>query len=235
MVKEKTNKLVSIVSAVVLPVVSFFNAGCESSGDSYNSTNLAVAGAAAKYSALNDPSLNSRQASGLGIIGGALGVLARQRAMKEAAREGRSEVNVYVNEPKQEKKPLDRTLKNKIKIFTCNYWKDFNNNGFFNPEEYVGIKNKFRENEKVGLIVRLPMSRIEKKYLNLKIFGPKGELVYYNSSRVSNKLSNNIVFYYGDKVNLLDDILDEGGFGAYKAVAYLDGKFICSHEFEVIE
>ncbi len=35
-------------------------------------------------------------------------------------------------------------------FFACNYYKDFNNNGITNyPEEYVGIKNKFRNYETI--------------------------------------------------------------------------------------
>ena len=70
-------------------------AGCDSSGNLYPSSQMAVGGVAAQHVATTNPNLTPNQVQGFGALGSLLGMVAQQEAMKEAARQGRSEVNVY--------------------------------------------------------------------------------------------------------------------------------------------
>lgn len=71
------------------------NSGCDSYGNPYPSTQAAAGSVAAQHVATTNPNLTSNQVQGFGALGSLLGMVAQQEAMKEAARQGRSEVNVY--------------------------------------------------------------------------------------------------------------------------------------------
>ncbi len=127
------------------------------------------------------------------------------------------------------KKIQEKEEKNRY-FFTCNYWKDFDQDGFWDyPDEYVGIKNKFRDDEKILLV-----SRIQDKKGQLfkkEIYNPSGELIRKDESIVE---SNRGVKTTGYNWDLMNWLVENGGYGSYKAVWYLDYKSTSSSEFEIV-
>ena len=112
-------------------------------------------------------------------------------------------------------------------FFACNYFKDFDRDGFWDyPDEYVGIKNKFRDDEKILLV-----SRIQDKKGQLfkrEIYNPSGELIGEHESIVK---SNRVVKTRGKIMNWL---IERGGYGNYKSVSYINDRYIGSTEFEIV-
>lgn len=87
----KTKTLTIIIASVALPVIGGLS-GCETTP----AQEMAVGGVSAQHIAATNPNLSYRQSKSLGAIGSLLGILSQQEAMKEAAREGKSEINVNV-------------------------------------------------------------------------------------------------------------------------------------------
>lgn len=113
-------------------------------------------------------------------------------------------------------------------FFTCNYWKDFNNDGIPDDNEFVGVKKRFRKGETlriIGITTRGGQGR-------LVVNGPNGNSLHDTEFSIEGPRS------LGTKDsdwNWVEPILNKGGIGNYSAVWYLDRKFIGSSEFEVYE
>lgn len=67
--------------------------GCETTP----AQDYAISGVVSQNATTINPNISYRDSQIMGIGGGLLGVLAQQEAMKEAAREGKSEVNVNIS------------------------------------------------------------------------------------------------------------------------------------------
>lgn len=77
---------------------SLINGGCQTTP----AQNMAVSGVSAQHMAATNPNLSYQQRQSLNSMGGLMGVLAQQEAMKEAAEAGKSETVVNVNVPQQQ-------------------------------------------------------------------------------------------------------------------------------------
>jgi len=71
--------------------------GCDSSGNLYPSSQAAIGSATLQNIAATNQSLTYNQVQSLGALGGLLGMVSHQESMREAARQGRSEVNIHLN------------------------------------------------------------------------------------------------------------------------------------------
>ena len=63
--------------------------------------------------------------------------------------------------------------------FAYNYNRDFNNDGRTGPNENVGIKNTFKEDEEFRLLFKEASNRgIVKGTIDLEVYSPRGEVIY---------------------------------------------------------
>ena len=112
--------------------------------------------------------------------------------------------------------------KGQFYIFAANYYKDFNENGYIGPKEYVGIKDTFRDDENIILVHY--DNRNLKSELKMEVYGPSGEIIYTWKKDVhKSPVIENLNWTYGEE-----------GYGNYKAVWKLDGKYDGSTEFEIV-
>lgn len=164
-IKEKGRKIFALGGIVTmgLPFV-----GCESvSIDSSPSGQAAFWGFAAGAQASN-LNLTPQQRATMANSSNLLYTISNQQAMKEAAEAGRSEVNVYTQQPATLQQAVQGisiqqplTYEDQVKqdynefrdiVFTCNYRKDFSGDRITQADEFVGIKKRFRADEKITLI-----------------------------------------------------------------------------------
>jgi len=206
--------------------------GCETP-EGTNAALLTLAGAGLEARAMNAGSL--REAAGASALSHAAYALGQQQAELDAAKQGRSEININLNsdnnsnqETVNQPNPQAQT---EYHFFACNYWKDFNNNGMADyPDEFVGIKTKFRKNEYMvlcGYLINNPAGDLITKIYNSKgneIDTVKDQQVPSNTSRV-----------IGGNFDFSNWLIERGGLGTYKAVWYLNNNFIGSTEFELTE
>ena len=168
--------------------------------------------------------------------------IAKEQAQKEhekdladRSRDEGDEVNVYVGEQKKEKEIVyvEREKEPELNryFFACNYWKDFNGDGAANyPDEYVGIKNKFGDDEKISLVSHDEKGKKGQR-LRMEIYNSSGEIIIDHLKRLRDNGSMVTVADYFDMTNWL---IQNGGYGNFKAVWYLDDKYAGSTEFEIV-
>lgn len=91
------------------------------------------------------------------VIGAVLGALGDSEVQKEAAREGKTEVNVYGNSATQslDYSKIPKEFQVMPKIFSCNYWEDKNKNNKIELNEVTGLKTEFYSNEPITLTTEL--------------------------------------------------------------------------------
>ena len=108
-------------------------------------------------------------------------------------------------------------------FFTCNYLKDFDNDGKLKyPEEFVGIKKTFKENEMISII----------SYDNDAVPGSEWEMRLFNQNGGMISKSN---FTYSTNSEVGGKIFERSlPPGIYKAIFNVEKKYIGSTEFEVI-
>lgn len=127
----------------------------------------------------------------LGAVLSTLGVMKHQ---KEVAREGRAQVNINQGGGRQEaaryvpapgcvwanpEDPNNLTVKRSIGVaFVANYWRDLNYNGRAELNEYVGIKDRFNDNETIILAIHDQAGQGIDEVLKLKVYDPKGKRVF---------------------------------------------------------
>ncbi len=159
-----------------------------------------------------------------------------ERDIAEKSRdETKQEVNVYVGEEEKEKENVYVERKKEPEqsryFFACNYFKDFDGNGAGNyPEEYVGIKNKFRDNEKIILVSHDEKSK-KGQLWKMEIYNPSGEIIHKLELTVP---YNGIVMKTGENFDMTNWLIQNGGYGSYKTVWYLNNKYNGSSEFEIV-
>ena len=176
---------------------------------------------------------------------------------------------------------VDENFKNSATIsqgnfyfFATNYWKDFNKNGTFGPNEFVGIKKIFRDGEELMLVSYDGRSGLEGDKEELEVYSPKGNIVYTDEDTYGFDRGGNGSFYNGNKsvqqevikftfvlnesfyngykstkkiwvgkpireilkngTPFTDFLVKKGGYGNYKAVWTLNGKYDGSTGFEII-
>jgi len=171
--------------------------------------------------AFNSPENTPQQNAILGGVGQA----GLHNSRNQAIRDSGTNVNVII--PLQnESGVVLRTL------FTCNYYKDFDRDGLMGyPEEYVGIKNKFKKDEKIILVVG-PYGKTNIDWI-LEIYNPKGEKIMQYSDTFTHPAMTQSIGNNED--DLMPALLERGGLGTYKVSAYVNNKMVGLHEFEVIE
>lgn len=94
------------------------------------------------------------------IIAGAVAkTIGDNQVQKEAAREGKTEVNVYGNGqaqytpvPSFDYSSIPKQFRILPDIFVCNYWDDKNGNGLPEFDEITGLKTEFYSNEPVMIV-----------------------------------------------------------------------------------
>ncbi|HEB46874.1 MAG TPA: hypothetical protein ENI22_00200 [Candidatus Pacearchaeota archaeon] len=160
-------------------------------------------------------------------------LLGQMRYQKEVIREGRTQINIQGGQTQRTpenviysegnyfpapgftwtdpENPNDLNLRKSIGVvFAANYWRDFNNNGLVDPNEYIGIKNRFYENEEMILVLYSPESQEIEREINWDVYGPKGEFVL-GGSRTNGMGANQI----GGEASFL---IEKEGYGNYVVV-----------------
>ncbi|MCP6727654.1 MAG: hypothetical protein KJI69_06610, partial [Patescibacteria group bacterium] len=118
-----------------------------------------------------------------------------------------------------------------LEFFACNYWKDFNNNNVGNyPEEFVGIKNRFRDDEKI-ILVSYDQVNMKGTEMKIKIFNPRGKEIH---SGIYIYDSNGMMNRTGAEDDMIGWLIDNGGYGNFKSVWYVNNNYAGSTEFEII-
>lgn len=117
-----------------------------------------------------------------------------------------------------------------INMFASNYWMDFNRNGVADyPDEFVGIKNTFREDESLIIFLHIhnhPPVAIKKSFM---LYGPHGNVIMEHS------LTQMMGIHIGDTdFDLPPFLIERGGYGNYRVAWYLDEQYIGSNEFELV-
>ena len=180
-------------------------------------------------------SVGARKGLGPGHMGafgmsmGILGAQMQKEDTKDAVREVQSERKGNNSGVQNSNVQGRQKSQYQTNIFTYNYWKDFDNNGYMNyPEEFVGIKNKFRKNEEIVITSRNnPFGK-----LRLEIYNPNREKVYSGEIKVHESTFVKV----GDDWDLMRMLLKNGGIGTYKIALYLnDNELVGLHEFEITE
>jgi len=183
-----------------------------------------------------------------------------QQERNDAIRGAGGNLVVNVNSPthiniQNPKENIKQELRDQgVSLFTFNYLTDFNNNGIDSIDEFTGVKDRFRKNEKIILgsiikgqtkkysdtLINIPRAmdlygdeESETKLWNVKIYNPIGEEIYNKSMNIPN--FKDYFKSVGINDNLMDFLLNNGGLGNYKVALYLNGAFSDSHEFEIIE
>lgn len=152
-------------------------------------------------------------------------------AGREAGREVVREVVREAKEENQEKKQ-EQIPRLRTDIFACNYFKDFNNNRYDDyPNEFVGIKNKFRDNEKILLVLYDEKSK-RGQLAKIELYNPSGQLIY---NREIVFQSNGNTWRLGEDFDMTGWLTQMGGYGNFKYVYYLDNKYVGSTEFEIVK
>jgi len=163
-----------------------------------------------------------------------------ERDIADRSRDEGDEVNVYVGEQEKEKEIVYvERQEDKQKLpelnryfFACNYWKDFNNNGIGDyPDEYVGIKNKFRDDEKIILVSHDEKAK-KGQLWKIELYNPSGEIIHKGKRVLP---YSNVVMKTGENVNMMNRLIQNSSYGNFKAVWYLDDKYTGSTEFEIIQ
>lgn len=179
------------------------------------------------------------------IIGSLLYSLGLMRHEKEMVRE-RSNINININQREDgryvpvegyawvSENPNDlRVMETNIRMFACNYSKDFNGDGFANyPDEFVGIKTTFRDYEQI-LIVLYDKTNLESNK-SLQIYDPKGNLIHevsFMNKKGGVGLGDS---EEGGDFDMMDGLIQSGGYGNYKIVWKINGQYVGSNEFEIV-
>lgn len=115
-------------------------------------------------------------------------------------------------------------------VFTANYYKDFNEDGYSSLDEFVGLnKKEFKSNERAMSGIRLPIKGIKGKTLTVKIFNPLGKEFYTKDSIIS---SDN---YNKWKTHTLNYLLNNFGEGTYVSAFYINEKFFGKVDFKLTD
>lgn len=120
--------------------------------------------------------------------------------------------------------------------FAANYWKDFNGDGMSGPNEYVGIKDKFRKYEDLILVSYNLRSGLKGHEIVIEIYSPNGNLIDAQKNAYKEDTSTLVWGHdrLGGGTSLMNYLFEKGGFGNYKVVWKLDGKYDGSTEFEIV-
>ena len=128
------------------------------------------------------PDMTPREAS----IAASQGI-ARYQVAKDLAERSRPVVNVNVNtgdaktvqSENQTKRAVSKSAPPSppLKVFVCNYYKDFNNDGLISDDEYVGIGKKFSRGERIAFVGKLGNHWAGGKGL-FKLFDQNGNKMY---------------------------------------------------------
>jgi hypothetical protein len=160
-----------------------------------------------------------KQALSWGIIATLASTAGKRQYKSDAKGTGKREVNA------QGREEIGR-------FFTCNYWKDLNNDGKADfPHEFVNGKTKFKKGEKLSLVLQFTTPGLIGKNVNVKIYDPRGELVL--DTPPCKLPYENATMNFGEVLDLMEVLSSQGGTGVYKAAAYIDDGFMGSHEFEI--
>lgn len=150
----------------------------------------------------------------------------KERDEQRREEERRNEIKSYLENSKKQEEIEKKSLG---KYFACNYWKDFNQDGGANyPEEYVGIKEKFREDEKITLV----SYNVKGKSWKEEVYDPKGKKIFEDKMEINP--NEGIVLRTSDDFDMTTWLVQRGGYGNYKAVWSVDDKYVGSTEFEII-
>jgi hypothetical protein len=96
------------------------------------------------------------------IIAGAVAkTIGDNQVQKEAAREGKTEVNVYGNSATQslDYSKIPKEFQVMPKIFSCNYWEDKNRNNKIELSEVTGLKTEFYSNEPITITTEMEVEK----------------------------------------------------------------------------
>ncbi len=99
---------------------------------------------------------------------------------------------------------------NNYVALTANYWEDSNKNGVTELNEFVGVKDRFYEDETIILVLYNPVSQGVKREVEWEIHDPKGER-YHNIGREKDVGDLKIIRLNPDWL-----LTGDGGYGTYE-------------------
>ncbi len=189
---------------------------------------------------------NLRQANALNSISQGTGLLAQIEGQRQAAEAAKSEVNqnVYVQPQNLQNQqnvyaqpPIEQILS-----YAYNYVKDDNHDGRHNfPEEIVGLKNRFMENEPISITFLLGRQYDNLNYKLVDDFG--------NTFEELNNLGTMFSFttWYNPSQSNIEKFKKEGGLrkypdkflgalkpGTYKGVVYSNNELLAWREVTIV-
>ncbi|HEB47042.1 MAG TPA: hypothetical protein ENI22_01070 [Candidatus Pacearchaeota archaeon] len=182
--------------------------------------------------------LGSSKDSGDQRTGAVLLTLGAMKHQKEVAREGRAQVNInqggggqegarYVPAPgcvwANPENPNDFSVKRSIGVaFVANSWRDLNYNGRAELNEYVGIKDRFYDNENIILALHAGQGITE--HLKLEVYDPKGKRVFKKYVVSGGWLVGRSLKPGSSKHYKLNWSKKNGGYGSYTIVWRSEGR-----------
>lgn len=128
--------------------------------------------------------------------------------------------------------------------FAANYWKDFDGDGHSSPDEFVGIKKRFRDDEKLTLSSYDQRPSLRGSQAKIEVYSPDGEIIHTTEIAYEGGAGRIITINAhittatenseSKSIPLMTFLFEKGGYGNYKAIWKLDGKYDGSNEFEII-
>ncbi len=182
-------------------------------------------------------------------------LLGQMRYQKEVIREGRTQINMQGGQTQRTpenviysegnyfpapgftwadpENPNDLNLRKSIGVvFAANYWRDFDNNGLADPNEYIGIKNRFLDTE--SMILVLYKQETESRVM-WEVYGPKGDKIFEDALNISNGAISVGGGLNPDQTNfdLTNWLLERGGYGSY-VIVWRSMGIVETNEFEIV-
>ncbi|MEK6840951.1 MAG: hypothetical protein AABX79_03280 [Nanoarchaeota archaeon] len=176
------------------------------------------------------------------IVGGWVSELARMQHEKEVAREGRSQINVNQGQqqpvtyvPEFGCKWTNSNDKNNLSVkkrigvpLAANNFEDFNKDGEVDISEFIGIKDKFYDDETMFVFLYNPLKEEGMREVNWKLYTPKGEKLLEDSIT-----SPPFKAIYIGKGLLAKELPKYAGYGIYTVVWSSPGGDPEKFEFEI--
>lgn len=153
------------------------------------------------------------------------------RVKREISQNTPQNNSVDQNDADYMKKKLQKYLRGPFLAHPCNYYEDFNNDGKYDPREFIGIKDKFKSDEKIMLVSYHNLSKKGDKWIR-RLLNKNGEEIHKDEWIQPH---DKAMTTFGGDHNTTKWLVENGGFGNFVAVYYLNDNYVGSVEFEIIQ
>jgi len=156
-----------------------------------------------------------------------------EKDLAEMGKDEGDEVNIYIEKEEKEKREEELTVERYF--LACNYIKDFDKDGYIEyPDEYVGIKNRFRDNERISLVSYDEKTK-KGQLWEMELYSPSGEDISNGLIElVAAQDRSGMCFSDNENFNVMNWLIQTSGYGNYRSVWRIDGNYVGSTEFEII-